>query len=75
MAKRIEGIATVDDDGRASLQVSDALPPGKHRVIVVVDEPLTESLDDFLGRIAIQGGQWPEGLSLRREDMYGDWGR
>ena len=20
-------------------------------------------------------GPWPEGLSLRREDMYGDWGR
>jgi hypothetical protein len=20
-------------------------------------------------------GPWPEGLSLRREDLYGEWGR
>jgi hypothetical protein len=75
MAKRIEGIATVDEDGQAKLHVADVLPPGKHRVIVVVDESAVESLDAFLARIAIRGGQWPGGLSLRREDMYGDWGR
>lgn len=35
------------------------LPPQK--------EPLAFPVDDL--------GQWPEGLSLRREDMYGDDGR
>jgi hypothetical protein len=49
------------------------LPPGRHRAIVLVDEPVAPaaqgSLDDFPVH---DFGPWPENLSLRREDLYGD---
>ncbi len=58
------------------MQVPPDIEPGQHRMVVVIDEasangkrrqPLDFPVDDI--------GPWPEGLSLRREDMYNHWGR
>jgi hypothetical protein len=74
--KTIETTATVSVEGTLTVRVPPDIPPGEHRVVLVIEEqpspveqrlPLDFPVDDW--------GPWPEGLSLRREDMYGDWGR
>lgn len=71
----IETGGTVSEDGRLTVQlrVPTNVQPGKHRVVVVIDEepvkaakrpPLDFPVDDC--------GPWPADLSLRREDMYDD---
>lgn len=48
-------------------------PPGRHRAIVLVEEPATAMQQGSLADFPIHDfGPWPEGLSLRREDLYGD---
>jgi hypothetical protein len=76
--KVIEATARVSPSGVITIQEKVNVPPGTHRVIVVVEEtPQPEptrpmNMEDWLVHDV---GPWPEGLSLRREDMYGDWGR
>jgi hypothetical protein len=77
--KTIEATATVSPDGTLTVQVPPGVEvrPGEHWVVVVIEEASTATprpapLDDFP---VIDVGPWPEGLSLRREDMYGDDGR
>ena len=76
--KVIETTARVAPSGLFTIQEKLDVPPGMHRVIVVMDEtPQPEpgkplSMED---RPVHDVGPWPEGLSLRREDMYGDDGR
>lgn len=79
--KSIETVATVTKDGKITAQLSIDIPEGEHQVVIVIDEqilgekveikqkrpPLNFPVDKY--------GSWPENLSLRREDMYGDWGR
>jgi hypothetical protein len=74
--RTVETVATVTPEGTLTVQVPPDVPPGAHRVVVVIEEepawgektpPFDFPVDDW--------GPWPEGLSLRREDMYGDWGR
>lgn len=75
--RTLELIGQVEPDGRLTVQLPSDIPPGEHQIVLVIDErPLTPSearvLDDFP---VDDYGPWPEGLSLRREDMYGKWGR
>jgi len=74
--RTIETTATVGPDGTLTARVPPEVPPGQHRVVVVIEEEWrgeeTTELFDFP---AHNVGPWPEGLSLRREDMYGDWER
>lgn len=72
MRRHIEGVATVDTNGRTTLEVNTKLPPGQHRVVVMLDEPTVEPIDEFIARIALHGQLPPEGLLLRREEMYND---
>ncbi len=74
--RTIETTATVTSDGKMTVQVPPDIPEGEHRVVVVIDEqsvkkekrlPLDFPVDNW--------GPWPENLSLRREDMYDEWGR
>ena len=56
------------------------VPPGEHEVTITVSPPPARqepkkkpfNIDDLPSHDL---GPWPEGLSLRREDMYGDDGR
>jgi hypothetical protein len=75
--RTLELIGQVERDGRLTVQLPSDIPPGEHQIVLVIDErSLTPSeahaLDDFP---VDDYGPWPEGLSLRREDMYGKWGR
>ena len=73
--KTLEADGTVTPDGRLSVQIPFALSPGKHRVVVVIDEHdiiapcLTEERFPI-----IDPGPWPRDLSLGREDLYSDAG-
>lgn len=69
----------VDDDHRISGVAPPEVPPGEHEVMIVVASPLERqpatkpfNIDDLPTHDL---GPWPEGLSLRREDIYGDDGR
>jgi hypothetical protein len=74
--KTIETTATVSADGTLTAPVPPDIPPGEHRVVLVIEEEPTREAEahpfDFP---VVNWDPWPEGLSLRREDMYGDWGR
>ncbi|MCC6629584.1 MAG: hypothetical protein IT340_19570 [Chloroflexi bacterium] len=74
--KTITTTAVVAADGMLTVQLPPSIPPGEHDVVIVIAEelvrPRTSGLADFP---VISVGPWPEDLSLRREDMYDDWGR
>lgn len=66
----------VSPDHRISGTVPDEVPAGEHEVTITVTDRSMQKPD---GRQLDPGdlpshdlGPWPEGLSLRREDMYGD---
>ncbi|MBD0266382.1 MAG: hypothetical protein ICV78_27785 [Tolypothrix sp. Co-bin9] len=79
--KTIQTIATVTADGKITLQLSADIPAGEHQVVVIIDEkPLEEKVQTKEKRSPLNFpvdsyGSFPENLSLRREDMYDDWGR
>jgi hypothetical protein len=73
--RTIETTATVSTDGMLTARVPPEVPPGEHRVVLTIqDEPAPEEAEPFDFPVH-DVGPWPEGLSLRREDMYDDWGR
>ena len=52
----------------AVLEVMQSSPPGKHRIVLKIDDPpLDLPIHDR--------GPWPKRFSLRREELYGDNGR
>ncbi len=74
--RTIELDATITPGGLLTIEIPTDIPPGTHRVVIVIDDhealtmykpPFNFPVDDV--------GPWPENLSLRREDMYDDWGR
>lgn len=75
MMRAIETTVVVDEDGTARLCAPPGLRPGEHRAVLVIQEA-----DNGIARTSLDlpvhdSGPWPEDLSLRREDMYDDWGR
>jgi len=71
-----ETTATVTKDGKITIQIPSDIEPGEHEVVVIIEErlvkretrpPLDLPVRDY--------GPWPGNLSLRREDMYNEWGR
>ncbi|MBH8566017.1 hypothetical protein I8748_28300 [Nostoc sp. CENA67] len=78
--KSIETIATVTKDGKMTAQLPLDISEGEHQVVIVIDEkPLVEQGETKQKRPPLNFpvdnyGPWPENLSLRREDIYGDWG-
>jgi hypothetical protein len=74
--RTIETTAVIEPNGKLVLQLPPDIPPGEHRIVLVIDEqppaeqprrPLDFPVDDY--------GPWPDNLSLRREDLYDDFGR
>ena len=74
--KVIELVGHVTEDHKLVVEVPLEIDPGQYRVVVVIDcsqpsarprAPAAFPVDDC--------GPWPENLSLRREDIYGDDGR
>lgn len=74
--RTIETTATVTDDGTLMVPVPPDISPGQHRVVVVIDEPPRSAAERPPLELPVHdSGPWPEGLSLRREDIYDDRGR
>ncbi len=88
--KSVETVAEIDEQGRLSAQLPPGLAPGKHRVVIVVDEQITEKPPEWklpkepllpgvelgpLGLYTFPGELPPELGTLRREELYGDDGR
>jgi hypothetical protein len=74
--KTMECSLVVGEDRTALLQFPPDVKPGEHQVVVVIEDRAgvlqDKSLDDLP---AISAGGWPAGLSLKREDLYGNDGR
>ncbi len=73
----IQTRARVTPEHTITLLVPPEVPAGEHRVVLLVDD---SPGDGRPGRTrdpipALRLGNWPEGLTLRREEMYGDSGR
>ena len=74
--RTIETTALVTNDGKVSVQVPSDIPQGEYRVVLVIeDRPVNKEKRPPLDFPVMSVGAWPENLSLRREDMYDDWGR
>jgi len=74
--KTFRGKATVGSDGILTMHLAEGLAPGEHDVTLTVvegGESQPPRLPFDLPMVEVDA--WPAGLSLRREDMYGDWGR
>ena len=69
----------VGSDHRITGTAPAAVPPGEHEVRIIVKPPPTQqSASEPFDVDALPShdlGVWPEGLSLRREDMYDEDGR
>jgi hypothetical protein len=71
-----QGTVTADGELLVRVRVPENTAPGPHRVVVVIEEPsLTGRQPGPLTLPLLHTGSWPADLSLRREDLYGDWGR
>jgi hypothetical protein len=76
MMKAIETTGTVTEDGKLIVDLPSDVAPGEHKVIVVIDTSGDRNGATPLGELPLHDfGPWPGDLSLRREDMYDDWGR
>jgi hypothetical protein len=74
--RTIETTAVVTNEGTITLRVPPDISPGKHRVVIVIEEqPAQKEKRPPLDLPAHDYGPWPANLSLRREDMYDEWGR
>jgi hypothetical protein len=69
----------VGSDHRITGTAPAEVPPGEHDATITVATPLVRQRSgkpfDVNELLTIDLGPWPAGISLRREDMYGDDGR
>jgi hypothetical protein len=73
---QIRARVVVSPDHRISGIVPDEVPVGEHEVTIIVTDRSDQEPAGRLSDLPTHDlGPWPEGLSLRREDMYGDDGR
>ena len=74
--KTIETDAVVTEEGHLLLDIAISRAPGQYRVLVVIEEqPISQPERPPLNLPVLDVGPWPEGLTLSREEMYGDDGR
>ena len=74
--RTIRTTATVTEEGTITVSVPPDIPAGKHQVVVVIEESLTETNGDQQ-RAALDLTAYPVGLvsddfTFHREDLYGD---
>jgi hypothetical protein len=69
--------AVVRADHTLTVQVPEDIPPGTHEIVVVFSGgPTAGQVVPFTVNWPVHDvGPWPEGLTFRREDIYGDDGR
>jgi hypothetical protein len=79
--------AKMAQNGTVTLQLPPQVSPGYHKMVLVIEEAESpeavheEHGDDLVAQRenlelpSHNVGPWPENFSLRREDLYDDWGR
>jgi hypothetical protein len=65
----------VKSDGEWVLPPLPDVEPGEYQAVLVLEAEKPSPVRQPLVLPALDLGPWPENLSLRREDMYGDDGR
>lgn len=77
--KTLELVGTVTDERtlRLTVQLPFDMPPGEHRVVVIIDQnPMDDNATQTTLDFPVDDyGPWPATLSLSREDLYDDTGR
>jgi len=73
--RTIQTTVVVDAEHRATIQLPADIAPGEHPVVVVIDETETPRARRPLEFSAHDLGPWPEGFTVRREEIYDDSGR
>ena len=74
--KTLETTGEVDGQSRLFVPVPRDIAPGRYRVTVTIDpQPDARRQTSPENLPVLDVGPWPSGLSLKREDMYGDDGR
>lgn len=77
--RTIEVDVIVTEQGKGIVELPPDIEPGEHKGTLTFKEGLSgEQKDKAKGEIeflVLDLGPWPENLSLRREDMYDEWGR
>jgi hypothetical protein len=72
--RTIETNLTVVSTGKGILELPADVAPGQHKAVVMLEDPQPQRPDEL--RLPVYDtAPWPEDLSLRREDLYGDDGR
>ncbi len=71
--KAIETTATVTTEGKITVQLPPDIPPGEHKIVLVIDE---QAAADWK-RLPLKFSAYPVGLTdesftFRREDLYGN---
>ena len=68
--------AVVSGDHQLTIQVPADVPCGIHQVVVVLDSASKTPAPIAEWKLPIHdGGPWPAGFTVSREDIYGDDGR
>lgn len=74
-----ETVILVEEDGTVTLRVPPEILPGPHQVSLTFHSDSPEHMapaERQRFEIPVHDvDPWPKGLSLRREDMYDEWGR
>ncbi len=71
----VETTIEVDEQGKATVQLPAGLAPGPYRAVVVIETRVAEPARARLTFSAHDVGPWPEGFTVRRQEIYGDDGR
>ncbi len=75
--RTIDAELKVIEKGKGVVTLPPDIEPREHKVTITInDEPAPDNgKQKPIEFLMLDLGPWPEGLSLRREDMYDDWGR
>ena len=77
--KTIETVAKVDNNGILTAQVPPEIPPGEHKVVLVIEEDSglsnTAIPKSPLKFMTIELSGWPPDSTYRRKYLYGEEGR
>jgi hypothetical protein len=74
--RTIKTTVTIGSDRKLILQLPPDITPGKYHVVLIIEEqPMSLEKHSLLDFPVDDLGEWPEDLSLRREELYDDFGR
>jgi hypothetical protein len=73
--KTIETTIQVDDEGNATIRLPPDMKAGAYRAVLVIEGPERPATRSPLTFSAHDVGPWPEGFTVRREEIFGDDGR